>query len=226
MTDGQFPQDLIVLVADKSMEFAVRGILGRNQSMQMREISSVFHVHPERDPGCLLRGDSFLRLFTNQFVHALIVLDREGSGENKLSREEIETGIENRLSQSGWGDRATAVVIDPELEMWVWSDSPQVDIVLGWNNREPALRPWLQQKGYLQANQVKPARPKEALELALRMVRKPRSSSLYHELAQKVNLVRCIDPSFVKLKTVLQKWFPAEQGGSVIDGEIADGTPS
>lgn len=212
MTGEQFPQELVVLVADKSMEFAMKGILGRSQSLQIQEISPVFHVHPERDPGCLLRGDAFLKSFVNQFAHALILLDREGSGENNLSREKMETGIENQLSQSGWGDRAAAVVIDPELEMWVWSDSPQVDVVLGWNNRVPALRPWLQQKGYLQAAQVKPSRPKEALELALKTARKPRSSSLYHELSLKVNLGRCIDPSFIKLKTVLQKWFPVAQG--------------
>ncbi|MDP2785607.1 MAG: hypothetical protein Q8O38_13590 [Sulfurimicrobium sp.] len=222
MTNGQFPQDLIVLVADKNMEFAVKGILSRFQSVQMREVSPVFHVHPEHDPGCLLRGHAFLKLFVNRFAHALILLDREGSGQERTVREVLEAEIEARLSQSGWGNRAAAIVIDPELEMWVWSDSPQIDSVLGWENKNPALRHWLQHNGLLQVGQVKPGRPKEALERALRTARKPRSSSLYLQIAQKVNLVRCVDPSFVKLKAVLQEWFPPVEQGDDCDPGAAE----
>lgn len=210
MTDGQFPHELVVLVADKNMEFAVKGILSRANALRMREVKPVFHVHPENDPGCLLRGDLFLSLFVHQYAHALVLLDREGSGQERFAREKLEAGIEERLAKSGWGDRAAAIVIDPELEMWVWSDSPQVDSVLGWEGRNPALRNWLLDKEYLHDGQVKPVRPKEALELALRTARKPRSSSLYFQLAQKVSLGRCVDSSFVKLKTTLQGWFPVE----------------
>lgn len=213
MTNGQFVQDLVVLVADKNMEFAVKGVLGRNQSVPMREVLPVFHVHPEHDPGCLLRGHMFLKPFVNRFAHALILLDCEGSGHERRDRDAIEKEIEDRLAKSGWEHRAAAIVIDPELEIWVWSDSPHVDNVLGWDNQQPALRDWLQHEGYLCAEHIKPKRPKEALELALRKARKPRSSSLYLKLAQKVSLARCVDPSFVKLKTVLQEWFPVEQGG-------------
>lgn len=207
MTIESFPKDLVVLVADKNMEFAVRGILGRFQAIGIREISPVFHVHPEHDPGCLLRGHTFLSLFVNQYKHALVVLDHDGCGQEKSTRTALEDEIESRLCQSGWGDRASAVVIDPELEAWVWSDSPNVDYVLGWQNRTPALRPWLKGSGFLPTNKSKPIRPKEALDLALKIARKPRSSSLYLQLAQKVNLMGCIDSSFVKLVSILQKWF-------------------
>lgn len=210
MTNRQFPKDLVILVADGTMEFAVRGIINRSQAIKIREVTPVFYVHPEHDPGCALRGHSFLATFAKQFAHALIMLDHKGSGQEKSTRENLEAEIEERLSQSGWGNRATAVVIDPELEMWVWSDSPHVDSILGWEGRKPALRLWLQQNRYLQANQVKPENPKETLELALKVVGKPRSSSLYKHLAQKVSFERCVDPSFVKLKTILQTWFPIE----------------
>jgi hypothetical protein len=33
------------------------------------------------------------------------------------------------LFTSGWENRAAAVVLDPELEIWVWSDSPEVEAV-------------------------------------------------------------------------------------------------
>lgn len=75
MTTGQYPHDLVVLVADKNMEFAVKGILGRAQAMGTREPVSIVHVHPEKDPGCLLRGHDFISLFQKQCAHALILLD-------------------------------------------------------------------------------------------------------------------------------------------------------
>lgn len=208
MTNSVFAHDLVVLVADKNMEFAVKGILTRVEALGIREVTATFHVHPENDPGCLLRGHLFLKLFVHQAAHALVLLDREGSGQDSNTREILESGIEGRLSTSGWDDRAAAIVIDPELERWAWSDSPHVDSVLGWDGRNPCLRSWLKEKAFLKEGQIKPIRPKEALEQALRSVKKPRSSSLYQQIAQKVSLQRCVDPSFIKLKTILQGWFP------------------
>jgi hypothetical protein len=219
MTTGQYPHDLVVLVADKNMEFAVKGILGRAQAMGTREPNSVIHVHPEKDPGCLLRGHEFLSLFQKQFAHAMILLDFEGCGQERSDREALEAAIEERLSQSGWGGRAAAVVIDPELEMWVWSDSQQVDAVLGWQGRSPDLRSWLKAKNFLQEGQAKPERPKEAMELALRTVRKPRSSTLYFQLARQVSVERCVDSAFLKLKTTLQAWFPIHSDAGFISAE-------
>ena len=207
MTDQQYIKDLVILVADKNMEFALKGILSRYHSMKIRDITREIYVHPEKDPGCLLRGHLFMRPFVNRFAHALVLLDRVGSGQERSARDELEIEIDKRLSSSGWGDRASAVVIEPELDIWVWSDSPQVDIILGWGGRHPALRDWLHDNGYLQQGKFKPERPKEAMGCALKVIRQPRSSSLYLKLAEKVGLDRCADPSFVKLKTILQKWF-------------------
>jgi hypothetical protein len=212
MTNGQFSKDLFVLVADNNMKFAVKGILGRPDAIKIRELRDnrdfICLIHPEHDPGCLRTGDLFSKPFVNQFAHALILFDREGSGQDTSARD-MEAEVEGKLSR-GWGDRAAAVVIDPELEIWVWSSSIHVDSVLGWKDRNPKLRDWLKSKGYLDKGQVKPKSPKEAMELALRTTDVPRSSSIYEEIAQKVSLERCTDPSFAKLKAILQKWFPVE----------------
>jgi hypothetical protein len=210
MTNAQSQKDLIVLTADKNMEFAVKGVLTRYRSLGIREIAADFRVHPENDPGCLIRGHDFLKPFSNQYQHALILLDREGSGGERETRETLETRIEGNLAQAAWGDRAAAIVIDPELEMWIWSDSPHVEFILGWHGKELDLRSWLLSRRYLDEGNIKPSRPKEALEDALRTARKPRSSSLYFQLAEKVSLERCVDQSFVKLKNTLQKWFPID----------------
>lgn len=207
MNSVQNRKDLIVLVADKNMEFTIKGLLGRHRSFGIREIKSDIHVHPERDPGCRVRGHEFLRPFSSRYDHALVIFDREGSGREQISREALESEIEQHLSGSGWDDRATAIVIDPELENWVWSDSACVDNCLGWFEEEPDLRTWLQRKGFLEEGQIKPHRPKEAVEEALRFVSKPRSSAIYYDLAKQTPFENCIDSAFNKLRIVLRNWF-------------------
>jgi hypothetical protein len=94
------------------------------------------------------------------------------------------------------------------LEIWVWSDSPEVPRVLGWPSAPPDLSTWLISKGFIHAAGTKPQRPKEAVEAAIRRARKPRSSALYFELASRVSVRRCTDPAFAKLQMVLKNWFP------------------
>jgi hypothetical protein len=137
----------------------------------------------------------------------LVVFDREGCGEQNRRADELEQLVEEKLSRSGWSDRAAAIVLDPELEIWVWSESPYVDPILGWQGRTPNLRHWLRQQGLLGERDVKPLRPKEAMEKALKIVRLPRSSSLYLKLAQVVDLEQCIDRAFLKFKGTLRSWF-------------------
>jgi len=210
MTNIQEKKDLIVLVADQDMYSTVDELLQRTKSFGIKEIKYDIYVHPERDPGCLLRGYVFLRQYVKQYVHGLIMLDLEGCGkEEKKSREKIEKEIEKNLSRSGWAERAAAVVIDPELEIWVWSDSPHVETILGWKDRQPELKNWLIEKGLLIDGEAKPLKPREAVEKALSVAKIPRSSSLYLQLAQKVSFKNCMDEAFLKLKTKLQEWFPA-----------------
>jgi hypothetical protein len=136
-----------------------------------------------------------------------VIFDREGCGRQQLGRELLETEVEQRLAASGWGDRAAAVAIDPELEIWVWSDSPEVDAALGWSGRDPSLSNWLVAEGFRNANERKPREPKRAVEEALRIARKRRSSAIYEQLAKRVGLQRCADVAFLKLTATLQRWF-------------------
>lgn len=200
-------KDLVVLTADKNAQFALRGLLSRSKSLGIRKLEPDYYIHPGKDPGILGNAHEYLRTFTRTHAHALVLMDREGCGKETRSREELEQQIETALSRSGWGDRAAVIVIDPELDIWVWSDSPHVDTELGWAERTPSLRTWLHEQGFVSQGALKPARPKEALEAALRLVRMPRSSAIYQALAAKVGLSRCVDAAFLNLKTVLQHWF-------------------
>jgi hypothetical protein len=145
--------------------------------------------------------------FVRSYAHALLLFDREGCGREKDSPEEIERELESKLKTVGWNDRAAVIVLDPELEIWVWSESPHVDYQLGWGGRKMNLRTWLRKQQLLKPRQQKPDRPKEALEAALAVVRLPRSSAIYRALAEKVSLARCSDRAFLKLKAILQFWF-------------------
>ncbi|HXG86411.1 MAG TPA: hypothetical protein VNI84_20500 [Pyrinomonadaceae bacterium] len=202
-------KDLVVLAADKNTQFTLQGLFSRNQSLGIRDIatSSDIFVHPQRDPGCYNQCVNFLRSFKGVYNYGLVIFDREGSGQETKTREEIEAELEQQLSDSGWNDRIAVIVIEPELESWVWSDSPHVERILGWDEQIISLKDWLVNQNFLESNQVKPSRPKEAMDGAIRQVKKPHSSSIFLQLAEKVSLNRCQDNSFLKLKTILQLWF-------------------
>ena len=207
MTSGAAREDLVVLVPCGNMEFAVKGLLLRTRSLGIREVSCRFLKHPGHDPGCRSTGVDLLRGYSRTCQHALLLFDREGCGREDVSREDLEGEIEGRLHRSGWGDRAAVVVLDPELETWVWSDSREVDRILGWQGRHPALRTWLVQQGFQTEGQTKPDRPKTAMTEALRIAGTPQSSALFQKLATEVSFRRCQDPAFLKLTVVLRQWF-------------------
>lgn len=61
--------------------------------------------------------------------------------------------------------------------------------------------------GWLPEGRTKPTHPKAAVEEALWISRRPRSSAIYQQLAQKVSFDRCVDASFLKLRQILSRWF-------------------
>jgi hypothetical protein len=211
MSDARPPKkDLVVLVADGNAEHALKEILDRHLSLSIRPIQfEVIRDTARADPGCYGRSHEFLRPFLREFEHAIVVFDRQGSGQEARDAEELENEVTCRLRQNGWADRGAVVVIDPELEAWVWGPSREVDQTLGWYDRPARLREWLRDKGLWPAEQVKPPDPKLALETALGQLRRPRSSAIYGELAKSVSLAHCQDRSFQRLVEILRSWFPA-----------------
>ncbi len=101
MTSKEEQRDLVVLAADKDMEFAVRGIVSRHKSLKTREIDAKFLVHPGHDSRCWKNPEVFLRTYCRSHRYALVLLDHEGSGAENKKREEIEAGIETLLSKNG-----------------------------------------------------------------------------------------------------------------------------
>lgn len=203
------PKDLLALVADADILAALRGLFDkRRKSLSLADFTFEFAAHPERDPGCRLRCQDFLAPFIKQYRFALVVFDRDGSGTSD-TRENVERDVESRLAGRGWKDRSAAIAIEPEIEQWVWNDSPHVATELGWKDQSAALDQFLRDRGFLPSISAKPTPPKEAMEAVMRAKKKRRSSSVYEKLARSVGLASCSDAAFHKLRDVLQGWFPA-----------------
>src|SRR6185295_7232051 len=93
---------------------------------------------------------------------------------------QIHTHIVEGCERSGWMKAdVVPIVLDPELETWIWQDSPIVESVVGYSGS--SLRRELAASGAWPLDLPKPPRPKETLEAELRRNRIPRSSALYRK---------------------------------------------
>lgn len=144
-----------------------------------------------------------------RLIRSRRLFDHEGCGEEQSTAAELEDSVNERLAKSGWEARSTVIVLEPELEAWIWSDSSVVDQCCGWMGQSLPLREWIAEQFPFQEN-GKPIRPKEAFHAILRQTGKIPSSSLFRELATKVGLKRCQDRSFLRLKATLADWFPTK----------------
>ena len=198
-------QDLVALVADGHQEKALHVLLNqRIDSLGICGIRADVYVHPMRDPGVYRQAAGFLAPFQQSHRYALVMLDVSFPG-SPGSRAAIECEIEKRLAQRGWIERSQVVAIEPELEAWVWSDSPHVADVLG--QRRTQIRRFAERHGWWRASDPKPREPGRLFRAVLREARKPPSAAIFGELAKRVSLERCADPAFAKLRATLRTWF-------------------
>lgn len=201
-------RDLVILVSCQNCKAALQGITSQFAKLGIRAITTDIFVHPGHDPGCVSDPVSILRSQQSRYLFAMIVCDHEGSGREGISATEIEADLESQLMASGWDGRSSAIVIQPELESWVWSDSPHVADILGWNSLTPTMREWLENAEFLRSGEIKPPRPKAAVEAVMQFCRRRRTSAIYSKLTEKVGFGRCQDRAFRKLCQTLGSWFP------------------
>ena len=134
-TAEQGRKDLIVLVADNQQKRTVATLLTkRPRSLDIQEIpidiDSDMLSHPNRDPGVFHGARDFLSIFAQRYEYALVLIDAEWSGSPETA-EAIEAKIQNDLNRNDWKGRSAVVAIDPELEIWVWSQSRHVPELFG-----------------------------------------------------------------------------------------------
>ena len=202
--------DLLVLVADLDMEQAMRGLL----EYQLRNHQDSYRVirHPRHDPGCRTQAVEALRPYVWNWRYAMVIFDLDGSG-SRGSREDTQREVERQLSANGWHGRSKTIVIDPELEAWVWGRSPVVAEILGWGSGYRALRSWLRSQNLWPTNHPKPPDPKLAMRGAMREALARRSPAKFYELGRRADARSCRDPAFGELRDTLQAWFPEVHDG-------------
>jgi hypothetical protein len=198
-------KDLVLLVADKNAQFALQGALERPEALGIRGITFEFRVHVGRDGGARRSGPEMLLLENQRFSHGLLILDFEGSGSDLQTALDLENQLDRRV-RAGWKDYGKAIVIEPELDVWMWGSDNAVEETIGWPSGK-GVREWLRGNGFTFHPNDKPLRPKEAMEAVLRELQKPRSSALYRRVASKISLRRCTDPAFQRLRQQLTTWF-------------------
>ena len=211
MTTPAPVKDLIVLTADKQMQRTVETLLNhRTESLRIANLSADILRHPKKDPGCRTAAGDILNPLRSVYPKALVIFDFHGCGERNRTARQLEVDLEQELENAGWGDdRIAVIVIEPELEAWIFGSSfEQLRRAVRWSQSQ-SIREWLETRNYLSSDNSKPPDPKAAIESVLAAQKKPLSSSLFADLARDVSLARCQDRAFQKFRTILQGWFPA-----------------
>jgi hypothetical protein len=211
MTGNHRTRDLIVLAADSQIKSTVETLLNfRHPSLGIREISFEVQTHPHQDSGCRTGSEGMLRPLLDEFERGMLVFDYDGCGERDLIPEDLEISLESRYVASGFNvGRVSCVVINPELEVWMFGASfHRLQEIIGWSQPQ-SIRDWLVANGYLCDGSRKPIDPKAAIEAVLNVQKVPKSRRLFANLARRVSLAHCEDRAFQKFRSTLQRWFPA-----------------
>jgi len=138
----------------------------------------------------------------------VMILDYEGSGAEGTTATPSAQHLEDRLDAelaADWGDNGKAIVVDPEVDVWMWGAESHIRRTVSWQDHV-GIREWLVQRGF-DFDGSKPRRPKEAIEAVLRHACVPYSSAHYRAIAQRVSLARCEDRAFQRLRACLVSWF-------------------
>ena len=207
-------RDCFFLVADKNMEGCFLGFLNRTSFHQSlgcahftfdpNEDLTVAALH--KDPGLYTRGHDLLLPYKNTHCHAIVVLDAEWDG--SPGPQTICQDMTEKIRRTGWPeDLFRVIVIDPELENWIWQKNIHVARVLGYTSEQDLMRE-MDDRGVWPAGQDKPNDPKETLESVMKKKNIKRSSANYRRITSKVSVRHCQDRAFQELRNTLRDWFP------------------
>jgi hypothetical protein len=161
------------------------------------------------DGGIHRRAHELLRPYLRSHQNALVILDKNFGGQlpAALVREEILSSLLLNGWQSGC---AEVVVIDPELEVWLWQrGNPHIARAFRYTG-SVSLEEFLGGEGLWPSAALKPARPKEAASILLRQYRAGVRIVVYARIVENISVNSCQDPAFSLLASALRRWFPIE----------------
>lgn len=203
-------RDVAFLLADSAMQQLLEGFFGRAQFH--RSLSCGWFdfdrradvvVAPTKDPGVYGTARELLRPYEHSHHHAVVMLDAAWDG--SPGAEKIHKQITEALT-GVWADFAV-IVLDPEIEVWLWQRNANVDRALKHRGDAPAWE-LLERHGHWPAEQPKPPGPKEAKEFLRRSYRADISNAVFRRAAAAMSVRYCVDPAFIELRDALARWFP------------------
>ena len=208
-------RDCMFYVVDTNMAEAFKGFLSRPQfhqslgcgAFEFDSLQDIARAEGKTDGGLWRHAGGLCKGYLQTHRKLVVCLDRDFGGSPGQAK--IRLDIEGQLVAVGWqpGD-FKVLVIDPELEQWIWQPNINVDQALG-HKGNMSLRLELQASGDWPAGQAKPTNPKEVLEsIVKKNLRGNRSSALYSKITSKVSVNNCQDGEFQALRQQLQVWFP------------------
>ena len=204
---------VVFLVADRAMETVFSKFLNRERFWQGLRCGSfdwdLVRDVQETDGGVHRRGHLILEPFRNTHEYAVVVLDSQFGGELPASR--VQQDIETNLKGCGWpADRIAVIVIEPELEAWIWQNSPHVESAFKHKDKTQSLRDFLSAQRRWPAEAAKPPEPKATAEFLLKRNRAGTATAIYAKIAEKISVKGCVDPAFRRMRLALRTWFPAD----------------
>ena len=161
------------------------------------------------DGGIHRRAHELLRPYIRSHQNAVVMLDKKFGGQ--LPAAVVRGEILGNLLHNGWSaECAEVVVIDPELEVWLWQrGNPHIGMAFRYNS-PISLEEFLATEGLWSSAAVKPTKPKEAASLLLRQYRAGSPMVVYSRIVEHISVRGCQDPAFGHLVSALRRWFPVE----------------
>lgn len=209
-------RDCLFFVADKTMRETFLGFLSREDraaqlgcgNFDFDPAEDLFFAAGQNDPGLYTRAGSLLSPFLQSHRKAVVVLDCDWDG--SPGQAQILLNITTQLQQSGWAlEDVIVIAIEPELEQWIWQDSPVLSDELRMEAPQ-GLKATLSQRGLWRAEDAKPQSPKDLFIQLRRENNVKLSSSIFKRIASRVPVAACGDDEFRRLVAQLQAWFPEE----------------
>ncbi len=136
-------RDLFFLVADSNMEYAIRGFFERGATHQILGCRP-FEFDPGRDrdivvaagdndPGLYVRANEWLKARATGYRHVVVMIDAEWEG--SPGAEAIRNKLGKHIEDAGWAAAdGLGLVLEPEVDIWLWSDSPHSATTMGWDS--------------------------------------------------------------------------------------------
>ncbi len=218
-------RDVIFHLADQHMEAGFRAffaradwhhVLGCDQfTIDADSERDIYRKGGYTDGGLWKHAHTNLTPFKEEYRRAVIVLDADF--EPHPGSETLQADISRNMLAAGWEENSfCVVVIDKELEAWLWAPNLNVAKAFGHNDFEQ-MRAALAAKQLWDDGAPKPNDLKRARDLAAKLGGKRTGSPIFRGVfggISKRACDLCQEEGFTSMRAAIRTWFPKTEGGA------------